>query len=182
MKPNLTALVFVWGAAEAVFFFVVADVPVTLMTARAGFRTGLIASIWATAGALLGGIVLYCWAGADAAGVERLLDLVPAVSLGQIAAAKQEMADDWISATLIGGFSGDPYKLYASAAGSQGLSLPSFLAISFVARLSRFVLTAAIAQGVTSVLRRAGHDRWAVPLIGLFWIGFYAWYWTRMPW
>jgi membrane protein YqaA with SNARE-associated domain len=168
--------------AEAVLFFVVADVPITLMTARAGFRTGLILSVWATAGALLGGIALYCWAGADAAGVERVLDLVPSVSLGQIAAARQEIADDWISATLIGGFSGDPYKLYASAAGSQGLALLPFLAISLVARLSRFVVTAAIAQGVTTVLKRTGHGRWALPLIALFWVGFYAWYWTRMPW
>jgi membrane protein YqaA with SNARE-associated domain len=175
-------VLFAWGFAEAVFFFVVADVAITLLTARSGFRTGLIASLWATVGALLGGIVVYLWAGADAGTVHRMLDLVPAISMGQIAAAKQHMADDWIMATLVGGFSGAPYKLYAAAAGEQGLSLLPFLAVSLVARLSRFLCSAAIAEGVAWLLGRAGQGRWTVPLIALFWIGFYAWYWTRMPW
>jgi membrane protein YqaA with SNARE-associated domain len=182
VRPIQAALVFAWGCAEAVIFFVVADVPITLLTARNGLRTGVIASLWATAGALLGGIALYFWAGADAAGVDRMLDLVPAISPGQIAATKQEMTDGWIAAILIGGFSGDPYKLYAAAAGAQGLSLLPFLAVSLVARLSRFLCSAVLALVLSSFLRRIGRDRWALPLIGLFWIGFYAWYWTRMPW
>jgi membrane protein YqaA with SNARE-associated domain len=182
VKPIAAALVFLWGAAEAVVFFMVADVPITLMTARSGFRTGLIAALWATAGALLGGVLLYLWAGAEAAGVDQTLDLVPAVSVDHIAAAKQEMADDWITATLIGGFSGAPYKLYAAAAGAQGLALLPFLAVSVVARLARFLCSAALALALASILKRYGQGRWTPPLIGLFWIGFYAWYWSRMPW
>lgn len=182
MKPVLAALVFAWGAAEAVIFFVVADVPITLLTARRGFRTGLIASLWATGGALLGGTLLYLWAGADAAGVDWMLDLVPAVSAGQIAAAKQEMQADWIAATLLGGFSGDPYKLYAAAAGELGLSLLPFLAVSVVARLSRFLGSAALALALSVILNHWGRGRWALPLIKLFWFAFYAWYWSRMPW
>ncbi|MDQ7246441.1 hypothetical protein [Dongia sedimenti] len=182
MRPIPAVLVFAWGAAEAVLFFVVADVPITLMTARSGFRTGLIAALWATGGALLGGALLYLWAGADAGGVDRLLDLVPAVSAGQIAAVRQQMAEEWITATLAGGFRGDPYKLHAAAAGAQGLSLLPFLAISAIARLSRFLCSAALSQALTWVLRRFGRARWAPPLIGIFWIGFYAWYWTWMPW
>jgi membrane protein YqaA with SNARE-associated domain len=182
VKPIFAVPVFLWGAAEAVVFFVVADVPITLMTARSGFRAGLIASLWATGGALLGGVILYLWAGANVAAVDRMLDLVPAVSIGHIAAVKQEMADGWVTATLIGGFSGAPYKLYAAAAGAQGLALLPFLAVSLVARLSRFLCSAVLAQALTSILKRYGRVRWATPLIGLFWIGFYTWYWTRMPW
>jgi membrane protein YqaA with SNARE-associated domain len=182
VKPSARVLAFTWGLAEAVFFFVVADVAITLMTARNGLRTGLIAALWATVGALLGGIAVYLWAGADPGNVDRMLDLVPAISAGQISAAKQDMAEDWILATLVGGFSGAPYKLYAAAAGDQGLSLLPFLAVSFVARLSRFVCSAALAQGLTAILKRTGQGRWATPLIALFWIGFYAWYWTLMPW
>jgi membrane protein YqaA with SNARE-associated domain len=182
VRPIQAALVFAWGFAEAVIFFVVADVPITLLTARNGFRTGMIASLWATAGALLGGMALYFWACADAAEVDRMLDLVPAISAGQISATKQAMTGGWIAATLIGGFSGNPYKLYAAAAGAQGLSLLPFLAVSLVARLSRFLCSAVLAQALTVVLRRIGQDGWALPLIGLFWTGFYAWYWIRMPW
>lgn len=182
MKHRARVLAFAWGLAEAVFFFVVADVAITLMTARNGFRTGLIAALWATVGALLGGIAVYLWAGVDPGSVDRMLDWVPAISPGQIAAAKQHMAENWIIATLVGGFSGAPYKLYAAAAGEQGLSLLPFLAVSFVARLSRFVCSAAIARGLTVFLDRIGQGRWATPLIAVFWIGFYAWYWTRMPW
>ncbi len=141
-------LVFAWGFAEAVLFFVVADVPITLLTARLGFRAGLMASLWATAGALLGGVALYFWAAADPAGVAQMLDWVPAVSPGLIAASRQQVAADWIGATLIAGFSGDPYKLYAAAAGEAGVAMLPFLAISFIARLARFVFTAAIAWGV----------------------------------
>jgi membrane protein YqaA with SNARE-associated domain len=175
-------LVFAWGLAEAMVFFVVADVPITLLTARAGFRAGFLASLWATGGALLGGVLLYSWAAADAAAVDRMLDLVPAVSLGQIASAKQHVAEDWVGATLVGGFSGDPYKLFAAAAGEQGVSLPAFLVVSVVARLSRFLGSAALAQALTAALKRYGRGTWAPWLIGLFWVGFYAWYWTRMPW
>jgi membrane protein YqaA with SNARE-associated domain len=182
VKRFRTALVFAWGLAEAAFFFVVADVSITLITARSGFRTGLNLSLWATMGALLGGVIVYLWAAADAAAVDRMLDWVPAVSLGHIAAAKQDMAQDWIAATLIGGFSGDPYKLYAAAAGEQGVSLLPFLAVSFAARLTRFLASTALAQGLALILNRIGQGRWAVPLIALFWIGFYAWYWMRMPW
>ena len=182
MKPALAVLVFAWSSAEAVVFFVVADLPITLLTARAGFRTGLIAALWATGGALLGGVLLYLWAGADEAGVDRMLDFVPAVSLGQIAAVRQSMADDWITATLVGGFSGDPYKLYAAAAGAQGLPLLPFLAVSVAARFSRFLSSALLAQVLASALKRVGRDRWALPLIKLFWFVFYAWYWSRTPW
>ena len=181
MTPLLIALVFAWGAAEAVVFFVVADVAITLITARKGLRVGLVASLWATGGALLGGILLYLWAAADGAAVDRMLDWVPAVSPGQIAMAKQEMSADWIAATVFGGFSGDPYKLYAAAAGEQGLSLLPFLAVSIAARFSRFLSSALLAQALTSVLKRIGREQWTLPLIALFWIAFYAWYWTRMP-
>jgi membrane protein YqaA with SNARE-associated domain len=175
-------LVFAWGLAEAMLFFVVADVPITLLTARRGFRTGLVVSLWATAGALLGGLALYFWSAADPTGVAQMLDWVPAVSPGLIAASRQQVAADWIAATLIAGFSGDPYKLYAAAAGASNTPLLPFLAISFAARLLRFVVTAAIAWGFASVLKRHGRERWALPLVRLFWIAFYAWYWTTMPW
>jgi len=181
VTPLLIALVFAWGAAEAVAFFVVADVAITLITAHKGFRAGFIATLWATGGALLGGMVVYFWAAADPTTVARMLDFVPAVSSGQIAAAKQEMSDDWIAATIFGGFSGDPYKLYAATAGEQGISLLPFLAVSVGARFSRFLSTALLAQALTWTLKRVGRQQWALPLIALVWIGFYAWYWTRMP-
>jgi hypothetical protein len=182
VKPILAALVFLWGAAEAVFFFVVADVPITLMTARSGFRTGIIASLWATFGALFGGIIVYFWAGIDAASVDRMLDWVPAVSPAQIAATKRNMAENWIAAMLIGGFSGEPYKLYAAAAGDRSLALKGFMAVTIFARFSRFLASAVLAHGLTLILKRIGQGRWALPLIGLFWVAFYAWYWTRMSW
>jgi hypothetical protein len=39
-----------------------------------------------------------------------------------------------------------------------------------------------LAHGLTWTLKRIHLGRWAVPLIVLFWIGFYAFYWTWMPW
>ncbi len=77
MKPARGyALSAAWGFAEATLFFIVPDVIVTFLAFRYGFRRGWIAAAWAAFGAVIGGIVIYVWAGRDAATVERVLDLV----------------------------------------------------------------------------------------------------------
>jgi membrane protein YqaA with SNARE-associated domain len=175
-------LVFGWGFAEAIFFFVVADVAITLITARSGLLAGLNASLFATLGALFGGIIVYFWAGIDVEAIDRMFDWVPAISPGLIEAVRKETADNWEVAAFIGGFTGTPYKLYAAAAGDQAINLRALMGITVIARFSRFFAGALLAHGLTWILNRLGQGRWAVPLIVLFWIGFYAWYWTAMPW
>jgi membrane protein YqaA with SNARE-associated domain len=183
MKPSRgIALTAVWGFAEATLFFIVPDVVVTFIALRRGFRAGWIAGAWAALAAVLGGIVIYVWAARDPATVERVLDLVPAISINQIGRAKAETGADWIMALMRGAFIGNPYKLYAAASGEQAVPLLAFLPMSFVARILRFLLAGTAARAVAVALARIGMARLQVPAWAIFWIMFYAWYLTWMPW
>jgi membrane protein YqaA with SNARE-associated domain len=181
-RKRWLAAAFAWGFAEATLFFLVPDVIVTLIAVRLGFGTGWIAAACAAFGAVVGGALIYRWAQSDAATVELVLDCVPAISVGKIGAVKYVVADNWVRATIGGGFVGTPYKLYAAAAGEQRVPLAYFLPLSFVARILRFLLTASLARGLAARLERSGFDGWSVPLLVGFWIVFYAWYLARTSW
>jgi membrane protein YqaA with SNARE-associated domain len=182
MRARGYALAGAWGFAEATLFFIVPDIIITFMALRHGFRRGWVAAAWAALGAVIGGIGIYVWASRDPATVERVLDLVPAVSIDQIARAKAETSADWIAALMRGAFVGNPYKLFAAASGEQSVPLPAFLLVSFVARSIRFLLSGTVARGVALGMVRLGFGRWQVPGWAIFWIAFYAFYLTSMRW
>jgi hypothetical protein len=73
-----------WGFAEATLFFLVPDVLLTGIAMRKGLRVALLASLAAAAAATAGGLIMYRWAAADAAGARQVIDLLPAVSPAQI--------------------------------------------------------------------------------------------------
>jgi len=183
MKPaGGTVLAALWGLAEATLFFIVPDVIVTFIAVRRGFRAGWIAAAAAALGAVVGGILIYAWAGRDPAGVQRAFDCIPAISLDQIARAKAQTGADWIAALIRGAFVGNPYKLYAAASGEQSVPLLAFLPMSFVARIVRFLLAGTAARAVALAMARHGLTRWRMPAWAIFWIAFYAFYFTWMPW
>jgi len=172
---------FVWGFAEATFFFVVPDVLLSFVTQRRGLRAGLAGAVFAVAGAAAGGMAMFWlgWAYADK--VRSALDALPAISPEMIASAGPALADRPFSALLAAAFSGAPYKVFAAAAAGAGLSAPAFLAMSVVARAPRFLAT---------VIATACVDRLAAKQLGLrtrrlvlaaLWIVFYAVYWSVMP-
>jgi membrane protein YqaA with SNARE-associated domain len=177
----LALLALVWGCAEAVWFFLVADIVITLAAARLGFVRGRAVALSALGGALLGGIIVHLWAAIDPTGLEQILDTVPAVNAAQIAAVKAEMQQDWVWALLKGGFIGNPYKLYAAAAGELGIATPYFALVSVVARGGRFLLAVLVGYVLASGLRRSGRETLIVPLWASGWIAFYAWYFSVTP-
>jgi membrane protein YqaA with SNARE-associated domain len=187
MRPQrgfliLALLALAWGFAEAVWFFLVADIVITFAASRLGIARGRVVAVSALGGALWGGIVVSLWAAIDAPGLERMLESVPAVSGAQLAAVKAEMRQGWVWALLKSGFTGNPYKLYAAAAGELGISVPFFALVSIVARGLRFLLAVLVGYVLAEGLRRSGREALIIPLWAIGWIGFYAWYWTYMPW
>jgi membrane protein YqaA with SNARE-associated domain len=170
---------FAWGFAEAVIFFIVPDVLLTRVALRDG-RRALVAALWTTAGALLGGTALWFAASQGAVGpLFRTFSYLPGIHLELIAQTGQALHGDGLRALLIGGLIGQPYKLFAVHAGAQHVALPAFLAASAVARLVRFSATALIAWLAGRGLRDQPNSV-LTRLHLLVWAAFYLIYFITM--
>ena len=133
-----------WGVAEATLFFIVPDVLLTFVVVRFGLRQGFILAVVAAAFASLAGLGMWCWAHSDPASARHVMLLVPAIGPDLLARAQREIAQGWPLHLVTGAMTGVPYKLYAVEAGARGIDPLLFVPMSFMARLSRFVLTAVL--------------------------------------
>ncbi|HEX2854028.1 MAG TPA: hypothetical protein VHO24_12380 [Opitutaceae bacterium] len=173
------AWAFAWGLAESTFFFIVPDVFITRLALQ-DFRRSLVACVWAVGGALLGGAIL--WWVSDVEMGSRLLRAfthIPGINRDLIASAGQAMHEQGSTSLFSGMLRGQPYKIFAVHAGVQEVPLAAFLAFSALARMSRFVLTAALASLCARALR--GHSpRVLSHLHALVWLAFYLIYFLAM--
>ncbi len=180
-RPHDAWLAGVWGLGEATFFFIVPDVLLTRLALQKGLMHALRQCLWALAGALTGGLLVYAIARSGRA--EQLaaaFTFLPGISPGLITAAGSSLAHDGWSALFAGALRGTPYKLYALHAGAQVSSLGSFLLVSFAARLLRFGLTTLIAWWIG---RRLGRHLAPARLLQIhlfFWLLFYVAYFGIM--
>ena len=180
----MLALIAIWALAEAIVFFIVADVPIMALGIRAGVKKALIGAFVAAASAALGGVGLAHYSALWPKDVYPMLLAVPAID----AALVQRVFVDWDAhgawGMMIGSFAGIPYKLYAFAAGlANGDSanwLGWFFLASILARLPRFVLVALVSGliGPRLVARFGARAVWVA--FALAWATFYAWYWSAM--
>lgn len=166
---------FIWGLADATFFFVVPDAILTHLALR-NFRRAILASLWATAGVLLGGTAL--WFAARHGHTQDLLnafDWLPGISRDLMVLTAQSLNLNGLSAVATGTVIGQPLKIYAVHAGAQNVALGPFLAVAATSHLTRFALTSSAAW----LLARALRDRPEAFLLRVHvyaWIGFYAAY------
>lgn len=167
-----------WGIAEASLFFVVPDVLITFVVMRFGLRQGLFLCVVAAIFAAITGCGLWLWASHDAATARHVMLLVPAIGPDLLARARNEIASNWPIHLVTGAMTGVPYKLYAVEAGALGISPLLFLPMSFIARLSRFVLTAVAAAVGREIVTRLGQPGWRYGIWALAWIATYGFYWT----
>jgi membrane protein YqaA with SNARE-associated domain len=170
-----------WGFAEAVVFFVVPDVLLTLIAQRRGFRAAAIATAFAVLGACLGGALMWRLGRDHQAAVVALLDWLPAISPRMIADAGPVLALEPFHALLDGAFSGVPYKVFAALAANAGISLAPFLLITIPARAARFLLASAATALLDRLLARWIAKRIRTLLLAGFWVLFYVVYWAVMP-
>jgi membrane protein YqaA with SNARE-associated domain len=167
-----------WGIAEASLFFVVPDVLITFVVMRFGLRQGLLLCVVAAIFAAGTGYGMWLWGAHDPEGARHVMLLVPAIGPDLLARAQNEIAAGWPIHLVTGAMTGVPYKLYAVEAGAQGISPLLFLPMSFVARLSRFVLTAVAAAAGREAVTRLGKPGWRYGIWALAWIATYGFYWT----
>jgi membrane protein YqaA with SNARE-associated domain len=178
-KATDAVLAFAWGLAEATVFFIVPDVLLTRLALR-DFRRSFLAALWAVAGALVGGVLLWMAARHGAADAWlAFFDRLPGISPEMIRSTGDAIRERGLPALATGALAGQPYKLYAVHAGTLGIPLLPFLVASFAARLGRFLLTSAIVWAIGRALHRQSETlRLRLHLVA--WGAFYVFYFSVM--
>lgn len=169
-----------WAVAEAIAFFIVADVPIMAVALKWGWRRGVLAAIVAALWAAVGGVVVHIAVQADPEWAHAFLLGVPGISRDMVDGALKTFGTGSFGAMLAGSFSGIPYKIYAFAAGLRDVPLAYFALASVLARLPRFLLVALFAGWAGPRLRAAlpGKRLWIAFVVA--WALFYAFYFSRV--
>jgi membrane protein YqaA with SNARE-associated domain len=174
-----SALATLWGFAEATVFFIVPDVLLTWIALQ-DYKRALIACVWALAGALLGGSILWFIGSHDPDPTRALFSSLPAIDNNMIANVRWQIDNNGPLALFVGPFIGTPYKIYAVEAGGLGIGLGLFLLISIPARMMRFAFAVVLAGAISHLLRK----RFKMSVIRgahvVAWVVFYSWYFHAM--
>jgi membrane protein YqaA with SNARE-associated domain len=169
-----------WGFAEATLFFIVPDVW-TSINGRARLKTGLLACLFAVAGALGGGTVMYVWGSVDAGGAIGLVEKLPAISLEMTERAHSELEARGEVALFTGPLRVTPYKIYAIFSPGAGIGYLTFLLVSLPSRLIRFTAVTLFCHYALKLLPlvRIKLDPLIVLVLG--WVFFYVFYFSLLP-
>ncbi|WEK50090.1 MAG: hypothetical protein P0Y66_20890 [Candidatus Kaistia colombiensis] len=171
---------FAWSFAEATIFFIVVDVLLTFIAVALGLRVALLASLAAAIGAACGGIVMWRYGLSDPTAATALLATVPLVSADMIGKGMAGMAEaNWPLAMLQGSVTGIPYKVYAVAAGKEGLTALLFFSVTIPVRLVRFAVATSLVAAISALLGRRLDLRRRLMLMATFWLLFYGEFWWR---
>lgn len=170
-------LAFLWGFGEATVFFILPDV---LLSFVAIFRPrrSLLHCGAILAGAVLGGALIFVWAGRSSQ-ARDMVAKVPAVTPSMFTRATGDLQDYGAKGTCLGPVRGIPYKVYAVEAPGY-TSFASFVLWTIPARSWRFVAVWLGFSGAGMVLRRMRRGALAPALHALFWIVTYAIYWSHV--
>src|SRR5580765_8442034 len=123
---------FVWGLAEATCFFIVPDVFISYR-ALTGLKAALTACAFSVAGALIGGILMFTWAGHSNRALP-FVERVPGITSSMVMTAHADYASHGTAALLFAPTRGIPYKLYSVIAPQYGVSVGMFVVVSAIAR------------------------------------------------
>ena len=178
-RPGLV-VAFLWGLAEATFFFVIPDVFLSFV-AILDWRSTRKHIVAALAGALLGGALLFHWAQTDPTAAHAAVARVPFVTPEMFAKVNSGLDKMGLLAVLAGSVSGIPYKLYAVEAPRVSTQFAFLLATPPI-RAVRFILVWMIFGAAAVWLRRkcALSTRKFAYIHAVIWIVSYAFYWGRI--
>jgi len=178
-RPGLAAA-FLWGLAEAIFFFVIPDVLLSFV-AMLDWRSTWKHVVAALAGAFLGGALLFHWAQVDPQSAHAAVARVPFVTPEMFVKVNTGLDKMGLLAVLSGSVSGIPYKLYAVEAPRIATQF-AFLLATPPARAVRFILVWMIFGAAAGWLRRRYTltTRKLACIHAVIWIVVYAFYWGRI--
>jgi membrane protein YqaA with SNARE-associated domain len=174
---------FAWGLSEAIFFFIVPDVWLTLIATRS-LRAAMKATIAALAGALVGGALMAAFAHSSPEAAHAFLLHIPGINAHLLERVAGQVDERGLLAVLLGPLKGIPYKIYAVEWGTRGGALLSFLLISMPARWVRFALAAVMARAIARLIEPLTRHRAIIewPLLAIIWVMFYTFYFARFGW
>ena len=178
---GLMVLVFIWGLAEATFFFIIPDVILTFIAIH-GFTIGFTSSLYALAGAMIGGVIMYVWSYKQRTTAMRFVESIPSIQGKMMKDVECSLKQNGLIAMILGPIRGIPYKVYAIYAPYTGIGMIKFLIASIPARFIRFFLTSMLAWFLSVVLfpdliMWLKYAVWAVA-----WIIVYVIYFSIHPW
>lgn len=175
-----TCVVAIWAFAEATLFFVIPDVALTWFASRKNAsprRLVLLVSV-ATAAAIVGGMTVFAAARLAPSATRDVVVAVPAISASVFEAAEARVIDEGISSLATASSRGEPYKIYAAAAGRNGIGFGQFVLWSIPGRLPRFAVVSLVAFAIGRVLPT---QTWINLLYAAVWTAVYATYWSKFP-
>ena len=172
-----TVLAFLWGFAEGTLFFILPDVPLSLV-ALFRPRRALLHMAAIVAGAVLAVAMMFTWSD-HSRGARAAVAHVPAVSSGMFERADHDFKQYGIWGASLGPLRGIPFKVYAVEAPAHWALWP-FLLVTIPARLWRLVVVWLGFAATGALLRKLGRAGLASALHAVFWIVTYAIYWTTV--
>jgi membrane protein YqaA with SNARE-associated domain len=178
-RPGI-GIAFLWGLAEATFFFVIPDVFLSFVAIFGGRRTWL-HILAAIAGALAGGALMFEWAQSNPDQAHRAVARVPFIREKMFESVDNGLRTHGLPAVFLGSIAGIPYKLYAVEA-PKFSTARDFLLATPPARAPRFLAVWLVFGGVAAWLRKRGN--WQGPrlvrLHAAVWMVLYAFYWASI--
>lgn len=174
-SARLNALGFVWGFAESTLFFIVPDVLISYV-ALSSFKKALKVIFWVTAGALLGGIIMFIWGYYNEPNAIAVVKNVPLVSDAMVQTTEQQLSEHGAMAILLGPIKMTPFKIYAVFASHRDVSLIAFVIVAIIARISRFIIVALIASGLMKLFSKWVSYKQARIILVVVWVTIYVQY------
>jgi membrane protein YqaA with SNARE-associated domain len=147
------ALAFVWGLAEATLFFIVPDVCLGLI-ALFNWRKGLLTTLCALAGAMIGGTIMYILGANNPTGMNHVLVSIPLIHINMVDLAYSQLQSAGLVMMVTGPKEGIPYKVFAVQSGILGLPLLQFVLMTIPARMIRFVIVVLLVGTIGVIFRK----------------------------
>jgi membrane protein YqaA with SNARE-associated domain len=164
----------IWGFLESTIFFIVADVFLSYLVIKNNKRNVLISGIYCAAASTIGGLLIYILAKNHYELVYNLVSHIPLISENTIIKVESNLKEEAIYHIFLGGFSGIPYKIFAMQSSQIDISLPIFILVSFLSRLTRFLFTITIFTVFLKMMRKKLSDKALIYYHAGFWIIFYV--------
>ncbi len=172
---------FLWGLAEATFFFIVPDVFLSYLSVKYNLKVSIISALFSLVGALIGGLVLYHLGKEYSQNIILFIVTLPAISPEMIESVELNLKQSGLISLFTGAISGVPYKIFAVQAGQLSIPMGAFIAVSIPARLFRWFLVIFISNIIGKHLSKRWSKNVAIKALLLFWVIFYSLFFLMMP-